>query len=175
MEAARFKAEVQGGRVSVLSNGENDGDDDDDDDVVYGPQPLMEASSTIGNTSTSRGGREYGGALLPCEGAAIAQYVQKNMRVPRRGEVGWSAEEIEKLEAVGYVMSGSRHKRMNAVRIRKENQVYSAEEKKALALIRMEERKQKENMLVAQYRELLKRRLEERRKGEEKGAASSGI
>ena len=29
-------------------------------------------------------------------------------------------------------MSGSRHKRMNAVRIRKENQIYSAEEKRAL-------------------------------------------
>ena len=32
------------------------------------------------------------------------------------------------------VMSGSRHRRMNAVRIRKENQVYSAEEKRALAM-----------------------------------------
>ena len=42
---------------------------------------------------------------------------------------------IEHLESVGYVLSGSRHARMNAVRIRKENQVYSAEEKRALALI----------------------------------------
>jgi hypothetical protein len=30
----------------------------------------------------------YGGALMPGEGAAIAQFVQKNMRIPRRGEVG---------------------------------------------------------------------------------------
>jgi hypothetical protein len=65
----------------------------------------------------------YGGALLPGEGAAIAQYVQQNMRIPRRGEIGWSGEEIESLENQGFVMSGSRHKRMNAVRIRKENQV----------------------------------------------------
>lgn len=65
----------------------------------------------------------YGGALLPGEGAAIAQYVQQNMRIPRRGEIGWSGEEIDSLEQQGYVMSGSRHKRMNAVRIRKENQV----------------------------------------------------
>ena len=40
-----------------------------------------------------------------------------------------SAEEIEKYEQLGYVMSGSRHKRMNAVRVRKENQIYSVEEK----------------------------------------------
>ena len=67
------------------------------------------------------------------EGKAIAQYVQKNMRIPRRGEVGWQGDEIERLETVGYVMSGSRHARMNAIRIRKENQIYSAEEKRALA------------------------------------------
>ena len=44
------------------------------------------------------------------------------------------ARQIESLEQTGYVMSGSRHAKMNAVRIRKENQVYSAEEKKALAM-----------------------------------------
>lgn len=51
-------------------------------------------------------------------------FVQQNMRIPRRGEIGWSGDEIEGLEAQGYVMSGSRHKVMNAVRIRKENQVW---------------------------------------------------
>ena len=40
---------------------------------------------------------KYGGALLPGEGAAIAQFVQQNMRIPRRGEIGWSGEEIESL------------------------------------------------------------------------------
>ena len=41
-------------------------------------------------------------------------------------------------------MSGSRHARMNAIRIRTENQVYSAEEKRALALIQFEENQQAE-------------------------------
>ena len=101
----------------------------------------------------------YGGALLAGEGAAIAQYVQQNLRIPRRGEIGWSGEEIEQLENEGYVMSGSRHKRMNAVRLRKENQVYSAEEKRALALITFEEKQQKDNKLVGDFRTLLKQQL----------------
>jgi Cu/Ag efflux pump CusA len=29
---------------------------------------------------------------MPGEGAAIAMYVQQNMRIPRRGEIGWSGE-----------------------------------------------------------------------------------
>lgn len=97
----------------------------------------------------------YGGQLLPGEGAAIAQYVQQNMRIPRRGEIGWKCEEIDGLENQGYVMSGSRHKRMNAIRLRKENQVYSAEEKRALAMITIEERQQKENKVVGEFRKLL--------------------
>ena len=40
----------------------------------------------------------------------------------------------------GFVMSGSRHKRMNAVRIRKENQVLNAEEQKAMASYSYEEK-----------------------------------
>ena len=45
------------------------------------------------------------------------------MRIPRRGEIGWKGEEIAGLEEQGFVMSGSRHARMNAIRLRKENQV----------------------------------------------------
>jgi NF-kappa-B-activating protein C-terminal domain len=86
-------------------------------------------------------------------------YVQQNMRIPRRGEIGWSGEEIESLEQQGYVMSGSRHARMNAVRIRKENQVYSAEEKRALALITFEEKQQKDNKIVGELRELAMQKL----------------
>lgn len=82
--------------------------------------------------SQSKG--SYGGHLLPGEGDAMAEYVKSGMRIPRRGEVGITAEQIDGLESLGYVMSGSRHRRMNAVRIRKENQVYSAEEKRALAM-----------------------------------------
>ena len=101
----------------------------------------------------------YGGALMPGEGAAIAMYVQQNMRIPRRGEIGWSGEEINGLEDEGYVMSGSRHKKMNAVRIRKENQVYSAEEKRALALITFEEKQQKDNKVVGDFRQMLTQKL----------------
>ena len=101
----------------------------------------------------------YGQAMMPGEGAAIAQYVQKNMRIPRRGEIGWETSEIERLEKEGYVMSGSRHAKMNAVRIRKENQVYSAEEKRALALIAAEEQAEKEKEIIADFRAQAKRQL----------------
>jgi len=64
--------------------------------------------------------------------------LQSGKRIPRRGEVGLTSDEIQKFEELGYVMSGSRHSRMNAVRIRKENQIYSAEEKAALAMFNFE-------------------------------------
>ena len=100
------------------------GVDDDDGDLI-GPMPLLRVGAD--------GPSDWGGALRPGEGDAIASYVQAGKRIPRRGEVGLTAEEIDSYEASGYVMSGSRHKRMNAVRLRKENQIYSAEEKRALA------------------------------------------
>ena len=52
-------------------------------------------------------------------------------------------------------MSGSRHQRMNAIRIRKENQVYSAEEKAALQAINFEERAAKEQKLMADFNKML--------------------
>ncbi len=45
------------------------------------------------------------------------------------------AEEIEQFETEGFVMSGSRHKRMNAVRIRKENQVTKLSDKTKLNVV----------------------------------------
>jgi hypothetical protein len=98
---------------------------------------------------------------MPGEGAAIAQFVQQNLRIPRRGEIGWDGEEISSLEQQGYVMSGSRHARMNAIRLRKENQVYSAEEKRALAMITFEEKTQKENKIVGEFRGMLSKKLED--------------
>ena len=41
----------------------------------------------------------------------MAAYVQEGKRIPRRGEVGLKADEIERFERIGYVMSGSRHNR----------------------------------------------------------------
>lgn len=51
----------------------------------------------------------YGKALLPGEGAAMAAYVAEGKRIPRRGEIGLTSNEIESFESVGYVMSGSRY------------------------------------------------------------------
>lgn len=102
-------------------------DDDDDDEEELGPQPLVKRGSTKKFDE-----RAYGGALLRGEGSAMAAFLQDGTesRIPRRGEIGLTPDEIAKYEDVGYVMSGSRHRRMNAVRMRKENQVISAEEKR---------------------------------------------
>mmetsp|Transcript_28291 Transcript_28291/g.76160 ORF Transcript_28291/g.76160 Transcript_28291/m.76160 type:complete len:613 (+) Transcript_28291:78-1916(+) len=126
------------------------GDDSDDEDMV-GPKPL---AALPGDAKLS-----YGGALLPGEGSAIAAFVQAGKRIPRRGEVGMEADEIEKFEDLGYVMSGSRHKRMNAVRLRKENQVYSAEEKQALAMFNYEEKQKREHKVIADFKELIAAKL----------------
>ncbi|CAM9946059.1 unnamed protein product, partial [Phaeothamnion confervicola] len=144
-EAERFKLEVQG-RKAVAADGESS-----DDEI--GPKPAPQASGAAGGGGSR--GADYGGALRPGEGAAIAQFVQKNMRIPRRGEVGWQGNEIERLENLGYVMSGSRHARMNAIRIRKENQVYTAEEKRALALITAQEQQEKETKILGDFRAML--------------------
>eukprot|EP00268_Persea_americana_P007498 TRINITY_DN1279_c0_g1_i2.p1 TRINITY_DN1279_c0_g1~~TRINITY_DN1279_c0_g1_i2.p1 ORF type:complete len:555 (+),score=123.20 TRINITY_DN1279_c0_g1_i2:182-1846(+) len=120
-----------------------------DNEPLVGPVPLPRAEGHI----------SYGGALRPGEGDAIAQYVQQGKRIPRRGEVGLSAEEIQKFETLGYVMSGSRHQRMNAIRIRKENQVYSAEDKRALAMFNYEEKSKREHKVMADLQRLVQRHI----------------
>ncbi|KAF5193492.1 Nf-kappa-b-activating protein [Thalictrum thalictroides] len=122
-----------------------------DDEAVVGPMPLPRAEGHI----------SYGGALRPGEGDAIAQYVQQGKRIPRRGEVGLSADEIQRFEDLGYVMSGSRHQRMNAIRIRKENQVYSAEDKRALAMFNYEEKAKREHKVMADLQRLVQRHIGE--------------
>eukprot|EP01034_Spumella_vulgaris_P025483 gene25483-31949_t len=151
-EAARFRRDVQGDKYANSTYGHNGADADEDDEA--GPMPMVQPKGYSDDKKLS-----YGGALMPGEGDAIAQYVQQNMRIPRRGEIGWSGEEIETLEVQGYVMSGSRHAKMNAVRLRKENQVYSAEEKRALALITFEEKQQKDNKIVGDFRSMLTKQL----------------
>ncbi|XLT10022.1 hypothetical protein HN51_055815 [Arachis hypogaea] len=120
-----------------------------DNEPAVGPMPLPRAEGHI----------SYGGALRPGEGDAIAQYVQQGKRIPRRGEVGLSAEEIQKFENLGYVMSGSRHQRMNAIRIRKENQVYSAEDKRALAMFNYEKKAKREHKVMADLQRLVQRHI----------------
>jgi len=44
---------------------------------------------------------------------------------------------------------------MEAVRLRKENQIYSADEKRALTRFDIEERKKREVKIMAQFRQLV--------------------
>ncbi|CAH2105179.1 unnamed protein product [Euphydryas editha] len=120
---------------------------------AYGPVPRV---------GPALGHKDFGRALLPGEGAAMAAYVAEGKRIPRRGEIGLTSDEIAAYESVGYVMSGSRHRRMEAVRIRKENQIYSADEKRALAAFSKEERAKRENAILAQFRDVLQARSQRR-------------
>lgn len=120
---------------------------------AFGPTPRV---------GPALGHKDFGRALLPGEGAAMAAYVAEGKRIPRRGEIGLTSDEIASYESVGYVMSGSRHRRMEAVRIRKENQIYSADEKRALAAFSKEERAKRENAILAQFRDVLSARGQRR-------------
>ena len=138
-----------------IGNGNDGGSSQSsDEEEAIGPQPLPSLSMP-----TAGGPAQYGKALLPGEGAGMAQFVQNNLRVPRRGEIGIDSDKISRLEQEGYVMSGSRHARMNAVRMRKENQVYTTEEKRALAVLALEERQKKELEIVSSFRADLQKQL----------------
>ena len=128
----------------------------DDSDEEIGPQPMVKV-----NASKRFDERSYGGALLRGEGSAMAAFLQEGTeaRIPRRGEIGLTSDEIAKYEDVGYVMSGSRHRRMNAVRMRKENQVISAEEKRGILKLQREERERRELILREEFNELVTERL----------------
>ena len=82
-----------------------------------GPQPLL-----LVNTDGKP--EHYGDNLFKGEGEAMAEFIKSGKRIPRRGEVGWTADQILKYENLGYVMSGSRNKRLEYMRQLKEQQVY---------------------------------------------------
>merc|ERR1712147_561241 len=121
------------------------------------PQGLEEVYSTMKTT---------GGAG---EGVAMADFVTNGARIPRRGEIGMTNENIENFEQAGYIMSGNRHRRMEAVRLRKESQIYTAEEKRALDMYNSVARANKESSVIAQFKELSKQKQREiqRQKDEE--------
>ena len=121
-------------------------------DAFVGPVPEVSVQKSSGKL-------DFGGALLPGEGEAMAAYVAEGKRIPRRGEIGLTSNEIEHYEDAGYVMSGSRHRRMEAVRIRKENQIYSADDKHALALYNHEERKKRENRILSEFRSMVHKKM----------------
>lgn len=152
---------------------------EDSVDNLVGPTPLPKVEVAM------TGEKDYGKALMPGEGSAMAQYVQSGKRIPRRGEIGLESTQIEAYETVGFVMSGSRsafdfsspparssllppdptpsltyrHRMMNAVRIRKENQVISAEEKRALMAFNYEQRAKRENEVIANFRDIVSQKL----------------
>lgn len=73
--------------------------DDSGDESLLGP---------VQKPHVTLSAKDFGKALLPGEGAAMAAYVAEGKRIPRRGEIGLTSEEIASYESVGYVMSGSR-------------------------------------------------------------------
>lgn len=138
-----------------LESGSRDNvdDEDEEEEVVIGP--------TLPNVEREGGskGVDYGKALRPGEGSKMAAFVQDGARIPRRGEIGLTSDEISAFESQGYVMSGSRNRRMEAVRIRKENQIYSAEELAALSQFSHEERKLREERIMNQFRALVESKV----------------
>jgi hypothetical protein len=100
-QAREFKKAVQrkSGKDRKSKQGEDDDDDDadDDDENVMGPMPLVNPDSkgAPGSSSATHPSQKaYGKALLPGEGEALAAYVQQNLRIPRRGEIGYDADEL---------------------------------------------------------------------------------
>ncbi|XP_066267966.1 NF-kappa-B-activating protein-like [Branchiostoma lanceolatum] len=143
-----------------VSSSSSDSDSDSEEEVTYVERKRTLSTEMIGPDPLTSGGAaggltNYGHALLPGEGAAMAAFVQDGKRIPRRGEIGLTSDEIQTFEDSGYVMSGSRHRRMEAVRLRKENQIYNADEKRALANFNQEERSKRENKIMGSFRELI--------------------
>jgi len=153
IEESKPKKETK--TVWVPQNEEDSSSDNQSDAQAQNSDIDMIGPQLCDDMGTKMDRRDYGKAMLPGEADAIANFVQRGMRIPRRGEVGLTSEEIKAFEGTGFVMSGSRHKRMNAIRIRKENQIYSAEEARALTMVNFEEKLNREKKLMAQYQKLL--------------------
>ncbi|KAG5463810.1 MAG: ras-induced vulval development antagonist-domain-containing protein, partial [Olpidium bornovanus] len=69
------------------------------------PRETSEIASVYGAfLLTASSPRSYGGALLPGEGGAMAAYVAEGKRIPRRGEIGLTSDQIAAYEDVGFVM-----------------------------------------------------------------------
>jgi hypothetical protein len=154
-----------------------DADDEDSDEEDVGPAlPNSSSSSSFSASSMFTGGASasHGDNLLQGEGAAIASYIQRNLRIPRRGEVGWTGSEIANLESQGYVMSGSRHAKMNAVRLRKENQVYTSEEKRALVLLQAQQQQERSQQVTDEFKQMVEEELA-KKKAEAAAAAAAAL
>lgn len=107
--------------------------------------------------------KDFGHALLRGEGEAMAQFVEAGVRIPRRGEIGLTAAEIDHYEKQGYVMSGTRHLRMEAIRLRKESQIYNIDERRALGVMHRVEKEKKEYEVIQQFRNLINKKIVDRK------------
>jgi len=161
LEAKKSKKETES-ESSSSSDSSSESSEEEEDSMTWiertkGPEGIVdeEVIGPMPKQQISLSKKELGKALLPGEGAAMAAFVAEGRRIPRRGEIGLTSDEISFFEAQGYVMSGSRHRRMEAVRLRKENQIYSADEKRALAVFSREERSKKEASTMAYFRDLV--------------------
>lgn len=84
-------------KVPMGSSSEEDDDDENSEEVG----PSYRSTNALSQ-------KDFGHALLPGEGAAMAAFIAEGKRIPRRGEIGLTSDEINTYEDVGYVMSGSR-------------------------------------------------------------------
>ena len=92
---------VEKSTVAVKPKVKNDSNSDDSgEEGVVGP---------VQKQHVTLNAKDFGKALLPGEGAAMAAFVAEGKRIPRRGEIGLTSDEIASYESVGYVMSGSRY------------------------------------------------------------------
>jgi len=135
--------------MESVAEGRKNQSDESEDDIIG---PVLPQKVQLSH-------KELGTQLLKGEGEAMAAYIAEGKRIPRRGEIGLTSDEIVTYENDGWVMSGSRHRRMEAVRLRKENQIYSADEKRALAMFSKEERVKRENKILGQFREMVHEKL----------------
>jgi len=159
-KAKKSRKESNSDSSSSDSSDQSDDEDDLDNDlwVEKGSESLVGPETPLTHLAQDDKPLDFGHALLPGEGAAMAEYVKAGKRIPRRGEIGLTSDEIASYEMSGYVMSGSRHRRMEAVRLRKENQIYSADEKRALASFNQEERRKRESKILSSFREMVYRK-----------------
>jgi len=119
-----------------------------EEEDTFGPKPIAQKQA----------------GKFTAEGEAMINFIKQNKRIPRRGEIGRTAEEIAQYESIGFVMSGSRNKKMTAARIAKESQVYSSEERRIIDELKEQSKEKRENELIANLRMMVDRQSKEKKK-----------
>mmetsp|Transcript_7971 Transcript_7971/g.29702 ORF Transcript_7971/g.29702 Transcript_7971/m.29702 type:complete len:377 (+) Transcript_7971:3-1133(+) len=137
---------------------EDQDDDDDEASKILKQQFAGNQEIFIGPRKTQMNARHnWSKILLPGEGDAIAQYVSQNKRIPRRGEVGLTSDQIAQFEKLGYVMSGSTHRVIERVRKQKEALVMKGMVEEKERIQRGEKRMTRENEVMGRFRNIVKK------------------